>query len=187
MKRAYQIVAVFALLLMVAPLSAQDFSGIQGSEPVIDVIHGALDVTSSTRKDIKTIGSVPAVELIEYVTDDEAGPDTDNTNEVKENEEDQVRPENTFLNGDLADYGLGYGDHWIAYPNPTAGELTIEFSDGEHRTVVVINMIGQTMLEMDVQDQSRLSLQIGDFPDGMYFLQIVKGDIREIERIELVR
>lgn len=191
MKENYQKLQILSLaqvclLLVFASFSsmglcAQEMSETSGSEPVIDVIHGITEYSSvgTTRGELMA----PAVELIDLLEDGD---------EDRGLEEATIRPDlngvdnnDRYLDGDLEEYGLGYGDSWVAYPNPSRGMLNLEFKDDANRTIVVYNMIGQAVYQTENAGQSKMSVDLGHLHEGMYIIQVMRGEELTTKRVEI--
>jgi hypothetical protein len=74
------------------------------------------------------------------------------------------------------------------YPNPTSGELFVNFtekSENETVSLVVSDANGRTLFERDYGFDYGIIERINlDFlPNGIYFLQIIKGTERQVESI----
>jgi hypothetical protein len=66
------------------------------------------------------------------------------------------------------------------YPNPATNQITIEFDlvDVKNAVIEIKNVLGQTLRSMDVfqQGQSKLEIDISDFPQGLYVIQLINGN-----------
>jgi hypothetical protein len=60
------------------------------------------------------------------------------------------------------------------YPNPTRGELNIEFANTEVSTIQIINMIGETIYHFQNVD-SKLTVDLSSMGQGVYFVRIDDG------------
>jgi hypothetical protein len=58
------------------------------------------------------------------------------------------------------------------YPNPTKDVVNI-VADDDIQRVTVINLLGQTVDQLGVQDSNKLKLVTNDYPSGVYLLNIV--------------
>jgi len=179
-------IAQICLLMLFASttVNAQEISGESGGEPVIDVIHGISDYqnVSTTRGELT---STPAVELIDHLVKDEDSRNSEDDDDTDRLDLDDVQDGDRYLDGDLADYGLGYGDSWIAYPNPSKGMLNLEFKDDSDRTIVIFNMIGQAVYQFESIEQANLQIDLSDLHNGMYIIQVMRGEQLTTKRIEL--
>ena len=58
------------------------------------------------------------------------------------------------------------------YPNPTKDVVNI-VADDDIQRVTVVNLLGQTVDQLGVQDSNKLTLVTNDYPSGVYLLNIV--------------
>ncbi|MCB0853840.1 MAG: T9SS type A sorting domain-containing protein, partial [Bacteroidetes bacterium] len=66
------------------------------------------------------------------------------------------------------------------YPNPTLGQVFIEFPlPGEH-LIRVISVAGQELGQYEALNQSQIELQLYELPPGIYFIQIDGGRYQKI-------
>lgn len=63
----------------------------------------------------------------------------------------------------------------LFYPNPVQDELIITGTSSSPYSMIIFNILGQKMLEVQFEKQLKLSLK--SFPSGMYFLQWQNGQI----------
>ncbi|HUM50866.1 MAG TPA: T9SS type A sorting domain-containing protein, partial [Chitinophagales bacterium] len=68
---------------------------------------------------------------------------------------------------------------FIVYPNPTNGNLNIQFSADQNKNseLVVKNLLGQTVktIQINVVSQNNLiSVDCNDLPNGTYFINILE-------------
>ena len=76
------------------------------------------------------------------------------------------------------------------YPNPTRGQLTLEFTgqatlDGQ---ILIANANGQVVLEQEirrVQSGSKIQIDLGSMPQGVYYLRLVSPSMTKVEKIVL--
>jgi len=61
------------------------------------------------------------------------------------------------------------------YPNPVSGSLTIESDNNIAYRVSIVNLLGQTVLEREIQGGDS-KLDVGDLGRGPYILMIYSGD-----------
>jgi hypothetical protein len=73
------------------------------------------------------------------------------------------------------------------YPNPTHGELEIEFQTLQASTFVLTSATGQVLWSKEVpaaQSISRMRLELFDqLPAGIYFLQHKNGDHTSVKKV----
>ncbi len=67
--------------------------------------------------------------------------------------------------------------NFSVYPNPTAGETNIMFSEGGAYTIDVMDMVGNRVLSMDetVNTNETIEMDLSDLPTGVYLVN-VKGE-----------
>ena len=83
-------------------------------------------------------------------------------------------------------------DDVLVYPNPTSGEVTIEFSDlsEDKFTIELFSMTGQKCYETVVLgNTNKKSIDLSKLPKGIYFfkLQSLKRNINFTEKIILLK
>ncbi len=72
------------------------------------------------------------------------------------------------------------------YPNPTGGVVTIDFGEiiDLKGTVAVYNVLGQMeRVRMDQLSLSKFQIDMGNFPSGMYFLDMRVNDKKIIKKV----
>ena len=71
------------------------------------------------------------------------------------------------------------------YPNPTKGNLTVEVS-GAIEEFYLCDLSGKILERHIVDDQTELHMDIGGYPQGVYFLRYFSNDILKSGKIILV-
>lgn len=69
------------------------------------------------------------------------------------------------------------------YPNPTAGKFVIDISDAYAYNFILINILGEIILEGKVNFKEKKSLDLNDRPNGIYFLKIKSGEALKTVKI----
>ena len=70
------------------------------------------------------------------------------------------------------------------YPNPTTGVVKIEGVTNEDLTILVHDVYGKLVLEV----QNETSLDLSSFVSGMYYLAILQGDAPVInKKVSLIK
>lgn len=70
------------------------------------------------------------------------------------------------------------------YPNPTSGDITIEY--GGMQRVTVVTALGQTVLDVAV-DADKVNLRMDDCQNGLYIVNILTGDNHITRKITISR
>ena len=72
-----------------------------------------------------------------------------------------------------------------AFPNPTTGELNVQFQmePGNGYRVILLDGMGRAVNEWFTGDQVTLNVDISDVAPGLYFIQVTNGLEHEIIRI----
>lgn len=105
----------------------------------------------------------------------------------------EFTPGNLFdevINFDPADGDPATQGALAVYPNPTAGLLYADLSDWTGQTVrlAVLNAQGQKVLEGTVTaDDLPLTVELGDLPVGLYFLQALPAEGKAATRAFLLK
>lgn len=89
-------------------------------------------------------------------------------------------------------FGVGFQEarlksDWRLYPNPTSGEVVIDF--GQLLSIEAIhisNSLGQVILEMGTVHKQKINFDINEFPNGMYFVKIETSE-GIVETIKLLK
>ncbi|MDX1908478.1 MAG: T9SS type A sorting domain-containing protein [Bacteroidia bacterium] len=73
------------------------------------------------------------------------------------------------------------------YPNPSNGlfNLEIQGNPGVTYQVKVVNLIGQTIAEQQVEPHTRTRFDLSNAPRGVYFIQISDGQEQLMRRVVL--
>jgi hypothetical protein len=74
------------------------------------------------------------------------------------------------------------------YPNPATDKLVLEFDSPREHTVGlrVYNQLGFAVTEMDIsvsKGHEVVQLKTDDYPEGIYVLETISGDLKEYHRI----
>jgi len=64
-----------------------------------------------------------------------------------------------------------YPEEISVYPNPVKDFLTVKFPTKGTHTVTIYNIIGKQVATKTVQEENEVKLNIGDQPNGIYFVQ----------------
>jgi hypothetical protein len=68
------------------------------------------------------------------------------------------------------------------YPNPNAGEFTIELNNGSEKTIEVSDLTGRVIFKSSsLKDKTNVNLN--SFANGVYFVKIQSNDITEIIKV----
>lgn len=69
-------------------------------------------------------------------------------------------------------------------PNPTNGQFTINLAGTTAQQVIVFNSLGTVIYKQEVNDASRIVVDLSNFPAGLYLTHIVSGDGVILKKIE---
>ncbi|MBL4593040.1 MAG: S8 family peptidase [Flavobacteriales bacterium] len=72
------------------------------------------------------------------------------------------------------------------YPNPTSGQLTIEFENDEIESIAVINLLGEIVLDKKVNGR-QLKLDITNFAEGVYYIRLRSKNNKYLQKLILLR
>jgi len=73
------------------------------------------------------------------------------------------------------------------FPNPTTGQLTLECDINGSKTIQVMNAIGEVVYDRSNVENNRLQIDIGDQPDGIYFVRIIMKDSNQVIEIKTIK
>ena len=62
----------------------------------------------------------------------------------------------------------------VVYPNPTSGMVTIICQDAEQLNVY--NTVGQLLFHQNTKNNEQVSIDMSDFPYGLYLVQMIGGN-----------
>jgi hypothetical protein len=74
-----------------------------------------------------------------------------------------------------------------AYPNPFAGDLTIDLKSGSPAQVTVYNLRGQKVWSQSLSGQDKLHWQASGLPNGMYIVSIRQNAATFTRKVMLLR
>ena len=64
-------------------------------------------------------------------------------------------------------------NYFVIYPNPANEIISVQFNDNiQSATLVVLNVLGETVLSKEISDTISETIQINELPGGIYFLQV---------------
>ncbi len=58
------------------------------------------------------------------------------------------------------------------YPNPTGNQLNLSFKKVENAEIKVTNMLGKVMIEMNLENTNKVTVDLSNFPAGIYFVSL---------------
>lgn len=74
------------------------------------------------------------------------------------------------------------------YPNPTVGQFTIKLSQKGDYTVRVLNIVGSSIYEDEINDtQEKIIFLNANLPPGNYTVQVFGNSVSYVEKITLIR
>ena len=74
------------------------------------------------------------------------------------------------------------------FPNPTLGELNIDFvkNDLSEVKIRMINVVGQELFELTYNQPSEtISINLSEYPIGMYILEVTSGNLKQAQKVVL--
>jgi len=69
------------------------------------------------------------------------------------------------------------------YPNPSSSSLTISFDKTQSYDIRIFNQIGQLIKSFATVNQTKFLIDVQDFPNGQYIIQIENKDERFVEKL----
>ena len=74
------------------------------------------------------------------------------------------------------------------YPNPTTGRLIIELADNEFQSLRVINLLGEVLMDRKISNQENMiELELAQFAEGVYYLQLNSREEKYLQKLILLR
>jgi len=73
----------------------------------------------------------------------------------------------------------------IIYPNPNNGLFSIDFPSNQNRIITIFDISGKTIFEKSI-NKSNLSIDISDYENGLYLLEIIEND-NKINRYKIIK
>lgn len=70
------------------------------------------------------------------------------------------------------------------YPNPATNQIVIELIETKSTSIEIKNILGQTVKTIDnrVINKNQIEIDVSEFPNGLYFVQIQNGNKMEREK-----
>lgn len=82
-------------------------------------------------------------------------------------------PMSNIINISLLDVESMVKDRFEVYPNPTTGIVTLDWGGQKvNRKIEVFNAVGQSILNEEIQDVTKKTLNMEQFANGVYFLTV---------------
>jgi subtilisin family serine protease len=76
-------------------------------------------------------------------------------------------------------------ENFILYPNPTNDYVNFDNSTLKFKNLEVINLIGQSILKLNLEDSNQNKLDISNFEEGLYLFKFSnKNDLRTFKIIK---
>ena len=70
------------------------------------------------------------------------------------------------------------------YPNPTHDQITIEYGNTmDQATISLYNLLGSLLLSREARGQSRIALDLSEYPAGIYILSFQTGTSQRIYKV----
>jgi hypothetical protein len=68
------------------------------------------------------------------------------------------------------------------YPNPTAGEFTVELNNSSEKTVEVTDLTGRVIMKASSLKE-KMTINLNGYANGVYFVKIQNNDVVEVIRV----
>jgi len=72
------------------------------------------------------------------------------------------------------------------FPNPTTGKLKIELTDNSIKSVAIINLLGEILINQRVTS-SKIEFNLDGFADGVYYARLSSKDSQYLQKLILLR
>jgi hypothetical protein len=73
---------------------------------------------------------------------------------------------------------------YVAYPNPTKGDFTIDLKDNRSVTITICNLVGQQVYQESFENNQQLKFNLNEAP-GVYLVFLDFGNDKSV--IKLVK
>ncbi len=74
------------------------------------------------------------------------------------------------------------------YPNPTKGNLIVKLNNQEFQSLRIINLLGEVLVDRIISShENRIELELSQFAEGVYYLQLNSSDENYLNKLILLR
>ncbi len=78
-------------------------------------------------------------------------------------------------NGNISLQEITEEGTWNIYPNPSNGTFVLELPSKEQAQVIITNVQGQVVYKQEVNNTSKLTIELANAAKGIYLMQVVSG------------
>lgn len=72
------------------------------------------------------------------------------------------------------------------YPNPTQGLVNLKFDQSDEiNTIKIYNLLGESIMQVDLTDENNCTIDLSEFPKGIYIVQISNSESNWVRKIIL--
>lgn len=93
-----------------------------------------------------------------------------------------IRPRSKTLSGEARDLMENPAQPSLVFPNPTSGQLSIQFPSSEVRSISISDLQGRRLIDRQALGAS-MELDLSALPSGVYLLECIQGQARHVEKI----
>jgi|GEM_PF-778005 len=93
----------------------------------------------------------------------------------------------TDVNGNLVGIeGIENNEMINVYPNPSNGVFNISLEKAESNLAInIVNLLGETVTTVEANGQTNYSVDMSNFANGVYFVQVTNGEYVAVKKITL--